>query len=291
MRQGSLAFERRAGTGFGLHLLICKHILKVHGGDITVDEDLDGELSIAIDLPSYQNDSGPSYLHYNGEAVSGLSRKQNSNKVFSRKGRGNSSAMPLMLDTRSEKINLQSSSRKKSSKSTRNGSKYMQREYSSLGYQSKSLKEKGSSYRLLIVDDSKLNRKIMTKLMTALGHQCDEAHDGAIFVEIAERELRLGRAYDAVLLDNEMPIMRGRDAVRQVREMGYKGVVIGVTGNVTDEDVDDFVEQGVDMVILKPLTVESFENAMATLRQEGVEEEADDDHFDQAPTLNAEDLR
>ena len=290
LRQGSLVFERRAGTGFGLHLLICKHILKFHGGDVTVDEDLNGELNIAIDLPCYQNESGPAYLHYQSGGDSCRSRKHASNKVFSRKGHRNSSVAPLITDIRSEKINLQSSSRKKSSKSTRNGSKYMQREYSSLGYQSLSLKAKSTSYRLLIVDDSKLNRKVMVKLMTALGHKCDEAHDGAVFVQVAQRELRHGRTYDAVLLDNEMPIMRGRDAVRQVREMGYKGIVIGVTGNVTDEDVDDFVVQGADLVILKPLTVESFENAMATLRQDSVEEGVENDSDEPLPTLSEKDL-
>ena len=258
---------------------------------MTVEEDLNGELNIAIDLPCYQNESGPTYLHYQAENDTGGSRKLPSNKVFSRKGRGNSSVMPLITDTRSEKINLQSISRKKSSKSTKNGSKYMQREYSSLGYQSMSLKAKAISYRLLIVDDSKLNRKVMIKLMTALGHKCDEAQDGAVFVQIAQQELNHGRVYDAVLLDNEMPILRGRDAVHQVREMGYKGVVIGVTGNVTDEDVDDFVEQGVDLVILKPLTVESFENAMATLQQNSGEEEIEPELDDPPPTLSAADFR
>ena len=153
-----------------------------------------------------------------------------------------------------------------------------------------SLKEKAVSYRLLVVDDSKLNRKVMIKLMTALGHTCDEAHDGTIFVEIARKELEEGTVYDAVLLDNEMPLMRGRDAVRQVRDMGYKGVVIGVTGNVTDEDVDDFVKQGVDLVILKPLTVESFENAMAAMKHEEQREE-EVDIEDRVPTLSAKDFR
>jgi hypothetical protein len=36
-----------------------------------------------------------------------------------------------------------------------------------------------------------------------------------------------------------------------------------LTGNVTDDDVDDFVACGADLVILKPLTIESFNIAIA----------------------------
>jgi CheY-like chemotaxis protein len=38
----------------------------------------------------------------------------------------------------------------------------------------------------------------------------------------------------------EMPVMRGRDAVRKMRESGYNSIVLGVTGNAKDEEVADF---------------------------------------------------
>lgn len=34
--------------------------------------------------------------------------------------------------------------------------------------------------------------------------------------------------------------MMGRDAVRKLREIGFKNVVLGVTGNVLEEDLKDF---------------------------------------------------
>jgi CheY-like chemotaxis protein len=37
-----------------------------------------------------------------------------------------------------------------------------------------------------------------------------------------------------------MPVMRGRDAVRKMRESGYNSIVLGVTGNAKDEEVADF---------------------------------------------------
>jgi CheY-like chemotaxis protein len=59
-----------------------------------------------------------------------------------------------------------------------------------------------------------------------------------------------------------MPIMRGRDAVRHIREMGYKGRIFGVTGNVLQSDIDDFKANGADLVILKPMSIDKFKQAM-----------------------------
>ena len=56
--------------------------------------------------------------------------------------------------------------------------------------------------------------------------------------------------------------MRGRDAARLIREMGYHGAIIGVTGNVLNTDIEDFIAQGADYVIKKPMNTEKFNIAM-----------------------------
>ena len=56
--------------------------------------------------------------------------------------------------------------------------------------------------------------------------------------------------------------MRGRDAVRLIRDLGYNGVIIGVTANVLTADVEDFIAQGADYVIKKPMNTEKFNAAM-----------------------------
>ena len=56
--------------------------------------------------------------------------------------------------------------------------------------------------------------------------------------------------------------MRGRDAARLIREMGYHGAIIGVTGNVLSTDIEDFIAQGADYVIKKPMNTEKFNIAM-----------------------------
>lgn len=55
--------------------------------------------------------------------------------------------------------------------------------------------------------------------------------------------------YDLILCDNIMPNMCGPEAVTLMRKMGYRGPIFGVTGNMIQEDVEDFKAKGADVVI------------------------------------------
>jgi CheY-like chemotaxis protein len=47
--------------------------------------------------------------------------------------------------------------------------------------------------------------------------------------------------------------MNGPDATRAIRQFGYTGPIIGVTGNALDEDKLIFMNAGATNVIIKPL--------------------------------------
>lgn len=72
--------------------------------------------------------------------------------------------------------------------------------------------EKG--FDILVVDDSKLNRKMLCKVLRSKGHVCDEADDGLKAVlKVKERMMRGNsgekRYFDAILMDFVMPCMDG----------------------------------------------------------------------------------
>lgn len=69
-------------------------------------------------------------------------------------------------------------------------------------------------------------------------------------------------SYDAVFLDNMMPRMRGVDAIRIVRQSGYQGFVLGVTGNVLKEDLDEFMLAGCNQVVTKPINYATIINIL-----------------------------
>jgi CheY-like chemotaxis protein len=64
--------------------------------------------------------------------------------------------------------------------------------------------------------------------------------------------------------------MLGTTATEIIRkELAYTGIIIGVTGNATAADIDEFLAKGADDVIVKPLTSDNFMraiNAAAMLR-------------------------
>ena len=52
--------------------------------------------------------------------------------------------------------------------------------------------------------------------------------------------------------------MRGTEAAQLIRQLGYNGVIIGVTGNALPEDVKDFIDHGANAVIPKPFDIDVF---------------------------------
>ena len=60
--------------------------------------------------------------------------------------------------------------------------------------------------------------------------------------------------------------MRGKEASRLIRDAGYDGIIIGITGNAMDEDIDSFIKSGADVVLPKPFNFELFRKRVIELR-------------------------
>jgi len=117
---------------------------------------------------------------------------------------------------------------------------------------------------VLVVDDSALNRKMMSRLLTSKCKVCHEADDGEAAVSQARTALLHGRPFDAILMDFQMPVMDGPEATRRIRELGYEGLIIGVTGNTLPVDIEFFMKAGATIVLSKPLSVERLDNVLLT---------------------------
>ena len=120
-------------------------------------------------------------------------------------------------------------------------------------------------FKILVVDDSKLNRRMLIKSLKANSHLCDEAEDGVEAVEKVRKTFIDGGLYDAILMDFMMPIMDGPTATKLIRDMGYTGVIIGVTGNALPSDVSHFTISGANCVLLKPVDMDALEGSLFSL--------------------------
>ncbi len=125
--------------------------------------------------------------------------------------------------------------------------------------------------RILIVDDARTNRKLVNRLLRDHIRTRDEAGNGREAVDmvrqamiqaatepLVDESVAVG-SYDIVLLDYFMPELTGPQAAHAMRkELGYAGIIVGITGNGNPEDVKDFEDQGVDAVLVKPLDATYF---------------------------------
>mmetsp|Transcript_34898 Transcript_34898/g.35540 ORF Transcript_34898/g.35540 Transcript_34898/m.35540 type:complete len:99 (+) Transcript_34898:2-298(+) len=60
-------------------------------------------------------------------------------------------------------------------------------------------------------------------------------------------------------MDSIMPMMGGLEATRCIRHLGYNGIIIGVTGNISSDEIQDFLNHGADAVLSKPLDIASYD--------------------------------
>jgi signal transduction histidine kinase/CheY-like chemotaxis protein len=115
--------------------------------------------------------------------------------------------------------------------------------------------------RILVVEDSDSSRKMLVRLLERAGHTCVMAVNGqdavhAMTTDLAATEENPNHVpFDAVLMDSEMPVLNGPEATKQIREMGFKATILGVTGNVLSEDVEYFMAHGADRVLPKPISM------------------------------------
>lgn len=103
--------------------------------------------------------------------------------------------------------------------------------------------------RCLIVDDSRVIRRVATRIVEELGFKAEEAADGAKALDATRVAMP-----DVVLLDWEMPNISGLDYLKALRKLpGGKSpkVVFCATENDV-EHIQTALDAGADEYIMKP---------------------------------------
>ena len=101
---------------------------------------------------------------------------------------------------------------------------------------------------VLFVDDQELNLKVYSKLLSIIGISSITAESGEIALQKIEDEKP-----ELVISDINMPEMNGLELLEKLRASNPDLPVIAITGNVLEEDVQDYYEAGFDKVLSKPV--------------------------------------
>jgi PAS domain S-box-containing protein len=107
------------------------------------------------------------------------------------------------------------------------------------------------SHEVLIVEDNEASRLLAKELLEFYGHKVAEAPNG-----LEGANMATSTCYDVILMDVNMPIMGGIEATKRIREYGASKEtrIVGVTAFGAPDDIQQFKESGMDMVLPKPLT-------------------------------------
>ncbi len=104
-----------------------------------------------------------------------------------------------------------------------------------------------SNGRILWVDDEVDGLRPHTLLLIREGYHVDAAMNGDDALELLERE-----SYDLILLDEEMPGLRGIDVLSAIRASGRRVPVVMVTKSETDDIMHEAIGRRADDYIVKP---------------------------------------
>ncbi len=111
------------------------------------------------------------------------------------------------------------------------------------------------SYRILIVDDREINRRLLVELLTPLGFEIREAVNGKEAVEIWQNWLP-----QLIWMDMRMPVMDGYEATSMIRSLpnGNEPVIIALTASAFEENRVMSLEAGAYDFVRKPFRNEEI---------------------------------
>lgn len=112
--------------------------------------------------------------------------------------------------------------------------------------------KKAPPTRILVVEDNKVNVKVLLLLLDPFKFECDTAENGREAVEAVKNN-----HYNLILMDVHMPKMDGLEATQIIRQMekvsGGHTPIIAVTALTTSADKQKCLDAGMDDHVPKPI--------------------------------------
>ena len=121
---------------------------------------------------------------------------------------------------------------------------------------------KSTGSKVLVVDDTPTNLKLISGMIRLFGIEPDNAESGKEALEMMENT-----KYDLIFLDYMMPNMNGEDTLKQIKARNTSDnfkdvVVIALSSKSLQRDRNKFMEMGFDEFISKPIDDRELERLL-----------------------------
>eukprot|EP00127_Corallochytrium_limacisporum_P005019 Clim_evm15s197 gene=Clim_evmTU15s197 len=124
-----------------------------------------------------------------------------------------------------------------------------------------------SSMTILLVEDNKINQKVMRRLLDRLNHKYDIANNGAEGAEMA-----MSKYYDCALIDLCMPVMDGYSSSRRMnahfgRSSSERPYIVALSADARPDTEEKARECGMDDFVPKPIDLGTLKACLKRARE------------------------
>jgi len=123
-----------------------------------------------------------------------------------------------------------------------------------------------SSQSVLVAEDNEDIRELVSHQLRRMGVLVLLAEDGQRAMDLA-----LAEQPALVLMDMDMPVMSGFDAVAALRAQGYRGSIFALTAYQDGPEAERALSSGCDALLGKPITSERLRNRVAQALERAVQ--------------------
>ena len=126
------------------------------------------------------------------------------------------------------------------------------------------------SGKVLVVEDNDMNQQLIAQNLTAAGLEYQIECNGEEGYQAA-----LAGDFDLILMDIQMPVMDGKEAIGILRAVGFNSPIVALTANVLPQDVTEYRQLGFNQCLAKPIERDKFYQVLASYLEAAEESNAD----------------
>ena len=231
------AYQNQGGGGSGFGLLIAKKIMEQHNGDIGVYSFGEGKGSTFWFDLAICDEIIDNFSHDINEENSCESERISNRRM-------------LMDATKPDSTNIT------------NQNEPHNIELRQVELSNAIIEEETSIFKfpcVLIVEDTAISSKLLARAFAKYNVDSVIKENG----REAVNEIKANPdKYDIVFMDNKMPIMNGLDATEEIRRLSFDNPIIGATGIILDNEVEEFKSKGANEVLGKPIKNEQIKDVL-----------------------------
>jgi signal transduction histidine kinase/CheY-like chemotaxis protein/ligand-binding sensor domain-containing protein len=120
---------------------------------------------------------------------------------------------------------------------------------------------------ILVVEDNRINQKVLSHQLINLGYSIEVAENGAEAVAKVKN-----RRYDLIFMDVQMPVMDGFQATQEIRCLGEDSSsipIVAVTANAFQREREKCFSSGMDDYLTKPVDKDRLKEALRRWARRG----------------------